>query len=274
MAISRTPKRVVEQQFDAPVAQTFEDVDGEDNRNDDIDEVADLKAKLAELQEQVNDRTNDLPYLQAPTYQSQVSPQAPVDVDVNTIKLPDPVQFPDEYADAVERRAELRLVNKQRKQEFDARQKTNLDNKLGELWADFGTDYPEMAENKDRIDFIAQKLAVQAAQRGVDPQHYMFNTRNRFMKDVAKLYVSTFGDPAENGQDIDDDPPARSRKTNSSNRRRASNRDREEEDNSRSSGIFGGNESGGRPSRRGVEDETDYSMLDDIHAMQKKSGFF
>lgn len=274
MAISRTPKKVEAENNYTPMAQVFEDVDNEDKTNE-VDEVAELKAQLAELQSKVNERDADIPYLQAPSYQSQTV-QSPVDVDPNTVQLPDPVQYPDEYAAAVEKRIEIRHQNKSRREDFDAKNKNDLQSKLGELWADFGEAYPEMVENKDRIDYIAQKLAVDAAKRGLDPQKYMFGTRNRFMKDVAKLYVSTFGDPAVDEEDDDDLPPPRSRKAHSTPRRRAANRNREEEDDGRSSGIFGGNESGSRPSRRGVDadEHNTPSMLDDIHTMQKKSGFF
>lgn len=273
MTITRTPRQQNDDNiFDNPTAQIFEDVDNENGRSkaeEESDKVKDLEDRLAKLQERLETRDSDLEYLSPSRTQSQVS-EGPVIVDPNSIKLPDPALDPDGFSEATQRRTQIVLDNDRRRQEFTSKRNSDISAKVDDLWERFGDTYPDMAENKERIDYIASQLAQDAARRGVDPQQYMFGTKNRFMKDVAKKYVEIFGEPETD--DNDDFEDTRSRKAGGRTQRRANSRNREEEDDGRSTSIFGGNQNSGRQARKSEEDNGS-SMIDDLQAIQKKSGF-
>lgn len=272
MTITRTPRQNNEENiFDNPTAQIFEDVDNENGPRplEDADKVKDLEDRLAKLQERLDARDDGLDYLAPTRVQSQVS-EGPQIVDPNSIKLPDPALDPDGFAEANQKRTQVILDNDRRRNEFTSKRNNDISAKVDDLWDSFGDKFPSMAENKDRIEYIASQLAADAAKRGVDPQHYMFGTKNRFMKDVAKKYVEIFGEP---DKDDDDDFEDNSRReTGRRPQRRANNRNREEEDDGRSTSIFGGNQNSGRPARKSEEEDRP-SMIDDLQAIQKKSGF-
>jgi hypothetical protein len=96
------------------------------------------------------------------------------------------------------------------------------------------------------------------------------------MEDVANSYYEIFGEPEPVDED-DFEDTSRNRRASSDRQPRATSRRRNREedyDNGRTSGVFGGNESGGRPSRREEDDERGPDMIDDIHQLQLKTGFF
>ncbi len=135
-----------------------------------------------------------------------------------------------------------------------------------------------MAEDKEKIDFVSTQVAKAAQRKGLDVERYMFLTQDKFLDDVAKKYIDVFGDPTESDdetEDYDDTPRRRRAAAPARARRQSVRRNREEEDDNRTGGIFGGNESGGRPSRsRDSDEESGPSMIDDIQNLQRKTGFF
>lgn len=275
MTVSRTPKNKTENIFDPPTAQLFEDVDGEDNAKVSDDRVAELEKALKELQEKNAEERSDA-LLSQPSHnnwQSQVTQD--VETKPESIPLPDPALDPDGFSNATTRRAEIAYENLRRRDAAQNKMAKDIDEKVADLWADFGDAYPEMSEDKDRIDYVATQVVKEATRKGLDINRYMFGTgRERFMKDVVKKYTKVFGDPETDEDDYDDNPRSRRSASSVPSRRRSANRNRAEEDDGRSSGIFGGDESGGRPNRRQTDDETGPSMIDDIHAMQRRTGFF
>lgn len=269
--VSRTPRKE-NNLFDNPTAQIFDDVDGEDKRQDDNDKVAELEAALKELREQrEEDRQNTL--LSQPTnWQSQTIDQ-PVEVNPNTIQLPDPALDPDGYANAVQRRAELAVENRNRRDAAQRKFESDIDTKVADLWTDFGDAYPDIAADRERVDFVATKVVKAATKKGLDINRFMFGAgRSRFMKDVAKEYENIFGEPETDEDGYEDNSNSRSDKTRTLSRRRSNSRNRQEDDEGRSAGVFGGNEGGGR-GRRQVDAEEGPSFIEDLQAIQKKLGF-
>lgn len=271
MAISRNPRKS-ETEFSNPIAQIFDDVDNEDNRVKETDKVAELEAALKELRAQrEEERSNAL--LSAPsTWQSQVTD--PVEVNPNTIQLPDPALDPDGYANAVQRRAELAVDNRRNREDRQRKFEDDIDTKVSDLWADFGQEYPDIAKRRVRVDFIATQVVKKATAKGLDINRYMFGAgRDRFMRDVASEYENEFGEePAEDN--FEDNSRSSNSEARASRRARTATRNRSEDDEGRSAGVFGGNESGGRPARREVNEENAPSMVDDLQKLQKQSGFF
>lgn len=278
MAISRKSRNEQsdDQIFETPIAQIFNDVDNEDHPEEKQDDKYDALAKqMADLQSRLSEaeRTN-MALLQSPNqWKSQVDQV--VEVKPESIPLPDPALDPEGFDRASGQRTELRLANAERRRQAELNQRQETSEKVNELWSDFAEAYPDISENKKRVDFVATSVVQAAQKRGIDVQRYMFVNRDRFMSDVVKEYENIFGKADASDDDYQDDPPARRSSSRAAPRNQSRRRDRAEEDDNRTGGIFGGNESGNRTSsNRSREDETGGSMIDDIQAIQKKTGFF
>lgn len=282
MAISRTPRNETqadEPMFADPIAQVFEDVDNEFNgkgaseQKDDkyealAKQLSDLQTQMAETQ-----RAN-MALMQQPQSWGQSQVTEPQYTDPNTIPLPDPAVDYEGYERALTQRIELRQANVQKKTEFAAQRDRKQNDQVEDLYAGFTEKYPDYAEDRERLDFISLKLAKQAQKRGVDVSRYMFVTQDKFMSDVVTEYNKIFGEPETD--DDNDDQDTRRASSRPAPRSRARNRNRQEEgDVGRTGGVFGGSESGGRPSRsRNNDDENGPSMIDDLQAIQRRTGFY
>lgn len=274
MAISRKPKKQNEEHndemiFEEPIAQQFDVPESEKNAGEsDIDKrFEELQRQYETLQAQLNSKDSELEYLRAPDFRSQITDREPQYDDPNSVKLPDAAIDPDGYAVALEKRQDIKLANQRKRDEWQRKQEKDIDDKVASLWDAFADEYPDIAENQERVEFVAQQVATAAAKAGKDVQKYMFVTRKSFMRDVAKKYEEVFGAREEVDEDIDDRSSRRTRRS------RSRDGDRAEEDNGRSTGIFGGSTgAGGR--RTQSEDGDRKSMIDDIQELQRKTGFF
>lgn len=283
MAINRTPKKAEENNdgfFVDPIAQVFEDVDHEfDGRGKDTSNVSEdkydaLAKQLADLQTRLSESEKaNMALITQPQFRSQVT--EPQEVKPESIALPDPALDPDGFDRAQAQRNQIRWDNQQRRADFQKRKSKEQDDKIDDLWDAFADAHPELAEDKERVEYISVKLAKQAAKRGLDVERYMFTTRDKFISDVAKEYENFFGLPEAGDDDEDTTSQSRGRQADRGSRARSRNRNRQEEDYVvRTGGVFGGNESGGRPSKGREAADDGASMIDDLYAIQKKSGFY
>lgn len=280
-----------EQNFQTPMAQIFEDVDHEDDPKPNEDDV-NLKSQLDEMQKRMDalqtalDRANttNMALLSNPMGNGLAQDERFVE---EKIEVPDPTVDPDGFVKATERKAQQAAAKKSFEDQQAARRQQDINEKVKGLWEDFAEDYPDHAADQDRVEFAAAQVIKRAQRRGIDPQRYMFVTSEKFMADVAAQMEKTFG-PVGEQEDLDDEEGVddnRYRGRSRSDRRvsprngrtqRQSARSRardDDDDDGRTGGIFGGLESGGRPSARSRESE-EGNMLDDIQKMQRKTGFF
>jgi hypothetical protein len=285
MAISRKPlekKNDDDNMFSAPTAQLFDDVDNEEGKNEVVDDKYDALAKqIAELQ-RANDEIQraNMALLNNPNFGREQEFQPQLD-DPDKIELPDPALDPDGFSKANLRRIEVVNANQRKLRDAEDRKNKTVQEKADALEKAFAEKYPELAQDKERLDYISIKVAQDAQKRGLDVQRYMFLTQDKFLDDVAKRYVKVFGEPEPLEDDDLDFDYEENRSSNlraaprTRGRPRARSRNRSEDDGmvSRTAGIFGGNESGGRPGR-GRDDDKGPDMIDDIHAIQRKTGFF
>lgn len=218
--------------------------------------MADVLARMERLETE----NQSLRTTQTALMTRQPAPAAPVAAEppktITFENMPDPTKDAKAYAEEVARRIEARDALA-RKADSDRNAATQTANQRAEgLWAQFKTDYPELADEPDRVKFIAGQVAQEAHAKGVDLNTYMYTTRDQFMEDVAAKYITVFGDPEEGEDGNEDAAPAEGR----------------------TAGIPGGLESGGARSAgpKGGEDprkpKTD--MITDIKTMQKASGYF
>lgn len=264
--------------LDNPIAEVFPDDPPEQVTNKDQDKFDILAKQIADLQtENANLARQQMALLSNPNWQSENNFQPQLE-DPNKIKLVDPALDPDGYANALAQRTRIENDNARKTFDADNRRQLTVKERADNLKAAFAEKYPHLVDDEDsenRIDFISTRVAQAAQKRGVNVERYMFQTTDKFVDDVAKQYIKTFGEPETGEEDFEDNfedhrPAPRARSKPASRRR-----NRQEDDNvvSRTSGIFGGSESGGRPGRT-VDEETGGGMIEDIHAIQKKSGFW
>lgn len=278
--ITKTKRNDIEQPlFENPVAQMFEDVDNENGKQvDPADEKYDaLSKQLADLQMRLSESEKaNMALMTTPSQWRSQTNEAPVEIKPESVALPDPALDPDGFDRAQGERQRIRYENQKRRDDFENRQKNNVQEKIDDLWFEFGERYPAMASDKERIDFVSTQVAKQAHKRGMDVERYMFLTRDKFIEDVAAKYEEVFGAPEEDDNESNE-VPSRSRRAEARprNRSRSNNRNRQEDEYvGRTAGVFGGAESGGRPTRGREEEDTGPSMIDDIQALQRKTGFF
>lgn len=267
MTISRRPR--LEPIFDTPVVQQFEDVDGEDLPSKEelaAQRVEELEKLLRESREREELRQEQILLSQPQQFHSQV-----VDVEVKpeSIPLPDPAVDPEGFAAAMERRTEIKLENRARKEAASRKRDEDIDEKIENLWTDFGRAFPDIAGDKKRIEFAAQQVISAATKRGIDINRYMFTTQGKFFKDVAKEYDEVFGAIDTGYEDDYDDAPA------PTSRRRTSSRNRSEDDDvGRTAGLFGGGPGGRRTSKKKDDEDDAGSMIDELQKIQRSGGFY
>lgn len=275
MPISRTPKRPVEDDGDDtnmihnPIfdsghePEKFEEGDGGApvRKGPSMEEMAD---QLAELQRQLSEqsRSNFALLTQAPT-STQSNITGP-----EKVELPDVTVDPEGYAAAVRKQIQNENDFNNRRANEENSRKQSMKERVDGLWEDFGDQFPALAAKQDRVDFAAQKVIERANKRGLDVQKYMFVTSDQFLSDVADQMEKTFG--TQEVDDEEDFTPSR-RRSNQKTARRSRNRD--DDETSRTAGIFGGNESGGKPAGKRQQADEGPDMIADMQAMQKKYGF-
>lgn len=223
---------------------------------------------------------------QAPVVTQVSAPPAAVNLD----GLPDPVQSPKEYAAEIAKRVSAHtnaVVNHATSTQTTAQtNKQRIDN----LFNDFSSQFPELAKNRDRLEFIAQKVVNKAKESGINAEKYMFQAKDQFFADINDEYgkVFTAVAPAKAADVVAEplidnaDPVATAEQTGGIGA--ALEEDEDDTDDGRSQGIFGGAESGNRQSAPGRSKEEDAArakqgiksgdLIDDLQKMQQKSGFF
>lgn len=155
--------------------------------------------------------------------------------------LPDPMLDAEGYGRGLEERIVGRLDAQRAAERAQQEEARRLEQQSNQLWETFSTRYPEYKEFPDRVEFVASRVSEAAAKRGVDLRRYMLQTPDQYLADVATEYQKVFGEKK------DPEP-------------------------NRTGGVFGGLETGGRPSPSANPPEAG-DMIADIHAMQRRTGF-
>jgi hypothetical protein len=251
-----------------------EGLPSDDNRGDgdtkpptETDRIAALERTIQLLQEQ-QERTEAANVALTARAAPPVAPTPPKGVSFEG--LPDPVDDPAGYSRELNARIDTMI---QERLNYDAasRQHANQSAQTKDaLWDDFKEEFPEYAEDEDRVGFVTQKVLKRAQARGLDIERYMTGNSQRFYGDIVKEYNTVFGAPQPDDEaedDYEDTRPAP--------RRRA--RD-ESEPRGRTDGIFGGIDPGaGRGRGRGREapdDNQPGDMIKELQEMQRKTGYW
>lgn len=281
MAISRKRKVMNEEEQNdwSTHPMEFEDndpVEVSDNRDD---KIKSLEQQLADLHERIDDDKSDR-LLQ--NFQTQPLQNVEFKGE-QLVQVPNINEDPDGWAAAVQKNAAIEARNTVGRDQNQRQNTGNIDQQTQALWDSFNEDYSDFADmGMDKVEFAATRVAKRAKDRGLDVGRYMFVTRDRFLRDVSKEMERTFGAPEEGDDDFENDTyeerPTKSRRREARtdpllerSTRRKRNRS-ENADNGRTAGVFGGADSGSRPS--GNEQDDGRGMIDDFQNMQRRTGFF
>jgi len=132
------------------------------------------------------------------------------------------------------------------------------------LWSGFSTAHPEWADYPQLVGVVAKQVVEDATSRGIDPQKYVLGNPELYFEDVNKALRAKYGALAKGEEDVDEEGEAPGL---TPSQREAPDAD---EDAGRTGGIFGGAESGGRPSQGGTARPGD--MMKDLMAVQARMG--
>lgn len=219
-----------------------------EQKSGDQAQITALMQQIANLQSQVTTQQT-----QQPTYtpaRVDIPPAKPV---FDASKAPDPVDDPKGYAEFVRNG----ILEEQRWQNdvttWQQRQQATQQNRLSQLWEQFADQHEDYAQDEERVEIAATRVAQRAAKAGMDVDKYMYQSSGIFMNEVVKEMDKLFGKPKAGGLDDDDDGD-------------------DGVPDSRTGGIFGGAEYGSKPTG-GKSQEKLGSLSADIKAWQEKTGF-
>jgi len=213
-------------------------------------DTAELLKRIDEMAKQIEtvQRTNVALMSAPPVNTSSIERKKPQLLDLKD--LPDPTMDREAFNTSLQERLNQAVTNITQAQRESLDSASAQQKAADDLWNEFSDKYEDYAEDKTKVEFAASKAVQKAKARGVDVQKYMFTARDQFFSDVKAEYDAIFGKQAEQEDaDVED----------------------EADDNSRTVGIFGGVESGGKPSTTQPQQG---DMITDLHALQRKSGFF
>lgn len=207
-----------------------------------LEQIKGLTEAVAQQQQMLGQFVSNPP-------QPQVILQTPQYGQIEEEKLPDPVEDLEGYnramLDRVDRLVEERLAQAQGATEFD----NQVSASAQDLWSDFIGLHPEWEKFEDELDGYAQKLVQKVQARGGDGQSYMFGNSAKFFNDLHQYASARLGHLVDGDGDDDGDG--------------------EEVD--RTAGVWGGS---GTPMPRTSNKPQAGDMIEDIKAIQKKSGFW
>lgn len=235
--------------------------DGKVKKAKDDDPVAKLNARLDALEKENQRLSRANASLMSATGSSQGTqpkpPEKPKGVDLSG--LPDPTEDPEKYHKALNERINSAMdaygnYVQQSRQSQEQSEATRQE-RLSALWEDFSESHPELADKEDIVSFAAQNAVKRAQRKGLDVDKYMFVNSEVFFDDVTReveRVKKQFGDDQDTGKDKD--------------------QDEDDLDTARTAGIFGGQESGGKPNKGKGQDKPG-SLIEELQAIQKKEGF-
>lgn len=245
----RAPKQQQDDDFDDKGILAHLGIEDDKPKVKAKDDAPDVNALMAQIQ-QLNtrldsaERTNMALMTAPPKYEEPVRQQVQ-----QKAELPDPTLDPDGYRKAVEEAAEARVKALLDEQNRNFQQQNSAKTSADKMWTDFASAHSDYAEHQDRVEFAASQVVKDLQAKGIDPKRYMTTAQDKFFGDVVKRMDKVFGKP-KSEDDTEDNEPA-----------------------SRTTGIFGGMESGGKPTT-GSDDEKPGDMIADLHALQRKAGFY
>jgi hypothetical protein len=199
--------------------------------------------------------------------------EPPKEITLDLSNMPDPVTHTAEYQAELARRTNAVISAKTemlRQQVTSEREEVNTAERL---WQEFSTKHPEWVPHKDLVSMMATKVAQSAQARGIDPKRYLAGSADLFFNDLISGLKNAGYDrllDTDEGEEEELEVAAVPRRQSAP----AQGPQDEDEDLDRTDGIFGGQESGGKPSPQGQQKPGKGGMFEDLQQIQVRTGFF
>jgi hypothetical protein len=223
-----------------------------------------LQDQIAMLREAQNRNSRTSSALMSQTGVDQ-PPQ--VITEMNLENLPDPVTDPQGYAREIAKRGQEMIASQRNYDAWAATKQKQSATAYDTVWNKFTQDHPEYAAHEKLVKAAATSVIAEARSRNLDPNKLVLGDTENFFEDVMKEMRDMAGGDtifkAEDDTDETDD--------NNAGASGASLETEDEDDPDRTAGVFGGQDSGGRPNPSAKPVETD--MFKDIREFQQKNGW-
>lgn len=249
------------------------DKEEEGKKPDSNKELEELRSQLSEMRKELNDaRAQSYAYLTAqPSTPSQ--PSQPQDPEVDMSNMPDPTEDPEAYNKELNRRIAKAIrdgVQSHSQAEAQARaEEERRSTQTSALWDQFTESHPDIAKNRDQVEFAAMRVLNRIKARGLDPDRYMFGATGQFFNEIVEEHNKVFPQQKakDDGEGEGEGEPEPKNKPKS--------KEDDDEDEGRSAGIFGGQEGGHKPSAGASKgDDKPGDLVADLHTIQRASGFY
>jgi hypothetical protein len=216
--------------------------------------LAALEQQNTTLQDQIRRSTLYGTPTQTPDPRGQVTYK---DIKPDFSGIPSQIEDPEGFSRALAERTTTAFEAREAAREQHQREQAERSAAATGMWEAFSNAYPDWKPHEDVVETVSGKVAERAKAAGMDMQKYFGASRDLFFADVAAELQKKYGKLIE----ADDGTPAP-----------AAKRRDENEDEGRTAGIFGGNETGGKPTA--ASGQARPGMLEDLQALQKKMGLF
>jgi hypothetical protein len=228
--------------------------------------MRELLDRIANLQGQV-ETLRELPDRAPAPVQQQEQRTSPKDVKFTLDGLPNPIENPDEYNRLLTERVNAFVQANGESVRQDVTERVNSTTSAERMRREFYGQFPEWEEHDKIVGLVAAEVAEE---RGLTPAAIAKAPR-KFYNAVAEKLDKQYGALVDDaGGDADGDDEA----FYEPKRRRRERREDDQQDDGRTAGMFSGMEAGGRPlpTRKRTSEQGD--MIAELHAEQRKSGFF
>lgn len=219
-----------------------------------VDALDELQKRLTALEDENRRLRQTSQALQTAAPRVQQDIPAPPKLDL-TDGLPDYVSDPEGFNRALAERVSAYtngvVEHRDAQRNAAAQQQNDIKAKTDRLWKGFTEKYESLKDQTELVEFAAGRVLAEKQAQGLDIERYAFTSSEDFYEDVAKR-VYTLNPALAPKQDTD-----------------PFNRDVPE---GRTAGVFGGQESGGRPAEQSRDVPGDF--IADVKALQKIGGFF
>lgn len=227
-----------------------------------------LQDQIAMLREsqQRNSRTSTA--LMSQTAGSDQPPR--VITEMNLENLPDPVTDPQGYAREIAKRGQEMIASQRNYDAWAAQRAKQSTDAYASVWNKFTTDHPEYASHEKLVQAAATSVIAEARSRNIDPNKLVLGDTDNFFEDVMKeMRDMAGGDTIFKADTEDEDEPNAGTGGEGAATGGLDEDDDGEDD--RTVGVFGGQDSGGRPNPNPKPVDTD--MFAEIRKFQQKEGW-
>jgi len=190
----------------------------------------------------------------------------PGQLQVSLEGLPNQYDEPEKWAQMYNQRVNAAIAANAYAIQAQTAERNDQATATARVWGAFTERHPEWAQYKKIVGETAREAVADAEARGLDAHRYMFVTSEAFFDDiVGRLKKEGYDrlleeDDGEDEGDTRPGPGVRTRPGGMS-----------EEEEGRTSGIFGGLESGGKPAAAPVPAS---DLLSDLKAVQTRMGIY